>query len=230
MQSSLGYILRTRPYSDANVIVDLLTQDAGRITCMARPAKLRGKVQKGHLQAFRVLRLDWQGRGEILSLKQTDERFRHRLPVGNLLYGLYLNELILRLIPLHTSLDTLFSDYQNSLQLLAGSVPAMPVVMQFEMALMEGLGHPLSLWNDDDDGAEIMLGQRYLYSMGAGVLPYNSNRPHTAGVLITAELLVALREPSEMRFPELQLQRQFLDKFWQQLTRRPFNSRKLLRF
>ena len=206
MQSSLGYILRTRPYSDANVIVDVFTKDAGRITCMARPAKLRGKVQKGHLQSFRILQLDWQGRGEMLSLKQTDERFRHRIPVSSLLYGLYLNELILRLIPLHTSLETLFSDYQNSLQLLVESAAPMTVVMRFEMALMEGLGHPLSLWYDDEDGSEIKLGQRYLYSVGAGVLRYDSSQPQTAGVLITAELLMALREPSKMGLPELQRQ------------------------
>ena len=121
MQSSLGYILRTRPYSDANMIVDLFTKEAGRITCMARPARLRGKVQKGHLQSFRILQLDWQGRGEMPRLNQTDERFRHRIPVANLLYGLYLNELILRLIPQHSSLETLYRDYENSLQLLVQS-------------------------------------------------------------------------------------------------------------
>ena len=230
MLSSLGYILRTRPYSDASVIVDLFTKEAGRITCMARPAKLRGKVQKGHLQSFRILQLDWQGRGEMLRLNQTDERFRHRIPVPSLLYGLYLNELILKLIPQHTSLDTLYRDYQNSLQLLVESDSPMLVVIRFEMALMEGLGHPLNLWNDDEGGAEIRQGQRYLYSVGSGVLLYESNRPQPAGIMITAELLMALREPAEMDMSSLRLQRQFLDKFWLQLLSKPFNSRKLLQF
>ena len=197
---------------------------------MARPAKLRGKVQKGHLQAFRILQFDWQGRGEMLRLNQTDECFRHRIPAANLLYGLYLNELILRLIPLHTSLDTLYHNYQNSLQLLTESNAPMLVVMRFEMALMEGLGHPLNVWSDDESGEEIRQGQRYLYSAGSGVLPYDPNQPQLAGVLMSAELLIALREPSEMDMPSLRLQRQFLDKFWLQLQSKPFNSRKLLQF
>lgn len=230
MQSSLGYILRTQPYSDANVIVDLFTKESGRITCMARPAKLRGKVQKGHLQPFRILQLDWQGRGEMFRLNQTDERLRHRVPVANLLYGLYLNELILRLIPQNTSLDTLYADYQSALQLLVESDAPMLVVMRFELALMEGLGHTLNLWNDDHDGSEIEAGMRYLYSVGAGILPYDSQQPHAAGVLINSDLLVAMREPAEMEMSELRLQRQFLDKFWLQLVSKPFNSRKLLQF
>lgn len=230
MQSSLGYILRTRPYSDANVIVDLFTKEVGRITCMARPAKLRGKVQKGHLQPFRILQLDWQGRSEMLRLNQTDERFRHRVPVASLLYGLYLNELILRLIPQNTSLDTLYSDYQSALQLLVESDAPMLVVMRFELALMEGLGHSLNLWHDDQDGFEIEAGKRYLYSVGAGVLPYDPKQPQVLGVLINSDLLLAMREPAEMEMPELRLQRQFLDKFWLQLVNKPFNSRKLLQF
>ena len=230
MQSSLGYILRTRPYSDANVIVDLFTKEVGRITCMARPAKLRGKVQKGHLQPFRILQLDWQGRSEMLRLNQTDERFRHRVPVASLLYGLYLNELILRLIPQNTSLDALYSDYQSALQLLVESDAPMLVVMRFELALMEGLGHSLNLWHDDQDGFEIEAGKRYLYSVGAGVLPYDPKQPQVLGVLINSDLLLAMREPAEMEMPELRLQRQFLDKFWLQLVNKPFNSRKLLQF
>ena len=230
MQSSLGYILRTRPYSDANMIVDLFTKEAGRITCMARPAKLRGKVQKGHLQSFRILQLDWQGRGEMPRLNQTDERFRHRIPVASLLYGLYLNELILRLIPQHTSLDTLYRDYESSLQLLVESTTPMLVVMRFEMALMEGLGHSLNLWHNDENGAEISEERRYLYSAGSGVLPYDANQPQPVGVLISTELLIALREPAEMSMSALRLQRQFLDKFWLQLLSKPFNSRKLLQF
>ncbi|PWQ97723.1 DNA repair protein RecO [Leucothrix pacifica] len=230
MQHSLGYILRTRPYSDANVIVDLFSKQAGRITCMARPAKLRGKVQKGHLQPFRILQVELQGRGEMLRLSQTDERFRHRIPVANLLYGLYLNELILRLIPQNTSLDAMYRYYQDALQLLVESDEPMLVAMRFELALMDGLGHTLNLWNDDHNGSELIAGQRYLYSAGSGVLPYDANQPQPAGVLVSSDLLIAMREPAEMTMSDLQQQRQFLDKFWLQLVSKPFNSRKLLSF
>lgn len=230
MQRSQGYILRTRPYSDANVIVDLLTKSVGRITCITRPAKLKGKVSRGHLQPFRILDLHWQGRGELFRLTQTDERFRHRMPVEHLMYGMYLNELILKLLPVHTSLEMLYNDYQASLGLLVDSAEPMPVIMHFEVAFMQGLGHALNLWQDDESGADIQFNRSYLYVIGLGILPYNTAQPQSAGVLLPGQLLMALRDPFAMEAVEYQQLRGFLDKFWLQLLGKPFNSRKLLHF
>lgn len=228
MQSSLGYVLRTRPYSDTSVIVDVFTQDAGRFTCMSRPAKLRGKVQRGHLQAFRLLQLDWHGRGELSRLTQTDERFRHRVPGGNLLYGLYLNELILKLIQPHSNLDQLFTHYQHTVHGLTDAGAPMAAVMQFELSLLEALGHPLSLWHDDLQGHDIVAEQSYHYNLGAGLLPSASSTQAVSGVPIQGELLTALRGDEALSTGQLQSLRRFLDRLWLRIAGKPFNSRKLL--
>ncbi|PID46893.1 MAG: DNA repair protein RecO [Proteobacteria bacterium] len=230
MQHSLGYVLRTRPYSDANVIVDLFTQDAGRITCMARPARQRGKVQKGHLQPFRTLQLQWSGRGALPRLDQTDEQLRHRISAAQLVHGMYLNELILRLLPPQHSIISLYRDYHAALQLLVDSQEPMLVLMRFELGLMQSLGYSLSLWKNDGNGEAIGVGERYLYVIGAGIIPYDHQQIQPAGVQVRGDLLVALREPTTMSIVQYQQLRRFLDQFWLQLLSKPFNSRKLLPF
>ena len=230
MQTSMGYILRTRPYSEASVIVDLFTQGAGRMTCMARPAKLRGKVQKGHLQAFRLLQLHWQGQSELSRLTQTDERFRHRIPPKNLLFGLYLNELLLKLVQTHLPLSELFTIYQHTLQLLCDSEVPMVVVMRFELALLKDLGHMPDLWQEDGASGDIVAEAGYAYELNSGLHLTSVADSHSGSVAISGSLLMALRQPEVMSLEHYHELRRFLDAIWMRIVRKPFNSRKLLRF
>jgi DNA repair protein RecO (recombination protein O) len=230
MQTSLGYILRTRPYTDASVIVDLYTKSSGRLTCITRPSKLRGKVQKGHLQAFRILQLHWQGRSDLSRLTQTDERFRHRIPAGHLLFGLYLNELLLKLVQTHSPMDELFTTYQHTLQLLCDTELPMIVVMRFELALLEELGHMPDLWQDDDKGEAINSNSAYCYGVKVGLYLKQTSAVDYDKVPVSGRLLIAIREPETMSLEQYQELRQFLDALWMQIVRKPFNSRKLIRF
>lgn len=228
MLSSAGYILRTRPYTEASVIADLFTQDAGRITCIARPAKLRGKVQKGHLQSFRLLQLQWQGRSELTRLTQTDERYRHRIPASHLLFGLYLNELLLKLVQIHSPLTELFTTYQHTLQLLCDSEAPMVVVIQFEIALLDELGYLPDLWQVAADGDSVVANKAYVFGVEAGLQLSHPDNTHSL-IPISGELLIAMRHLGSMELEHYQALRWFLDALWARLVR-PLNSRKLLRF
>jgi len=227
MPSSTGYILRTRPYTEANVIVDLFTHEHGRLTCMARPAKVRGKVQKGHLQSFRLLQLEWTGRGDMGKLTHTDERYRHRIPATHLLYGLYLNELLLKFLKPHTSLNGLYEDYQRCLALLVDSELPMVVVMRFELLLLEGLGHAINFWQCESDGSDILEAENYSYQLGFGV---SYRKQQANNIPISGELLIALRSPEMMVLSQYQDLRVFLDRLWFSVLGKSLNSRKLLNF
>lgn len=230
MLQSMGYVLRTRPYTEASVIVDLFTESTGRMACITRPAKLRGKVQKGHLQAFRLLQLHWQGQSELSRLTQTDERFRHRIPASKLLYGLYLNELLLKLVQTHAPLNILFTTYQHTLQLLCDTELPMVVVMHFELVLLDELGHMPDLWEDDEHGENIVPTTVYTYGINAGLHLKSSLVNQTASVPVLGGLLIAMRELDSMSLEQYQALRQFLDAIWVRIVRKPFNSRKLLHF
>ena len=230
MHESLGYVLRAKPYSESGWVVDLWTLSAGRVRCFARPAKQRGKVQKGHLQSFLLLRLNWHTRVEPGRLTQTDECRRHRIPANRLIYGIYLNELLLRLLQTELELPELFSAYQHALQqLVQPEVDAVMVSMQFELALLEALGHHLNLWKDDVDGDAISASDNYGYAIGSGLIPENKQWAGPVWLPIEGVVLHWLREPQwlpdELLSAKLRL---FLDRLWGQLSNKPLNSRSLL--
>ena len=95
MQKSFGYVLNRRPFRDTSLLLDIFTEDYGRICCVARPAKKRGKIVKGNTEPFRYLHLQWIGKGDVQTLVEADERGRHEIPPSELMMGLYLNELLL---------------------------------------------------------------------------------------------------------------------------------------
>ena len=61
MLESFGYILRNRPFRDNSRLLNVFTQDNGRIPCIARPEKTQGKIIAESLEPFRYLHLQWLG-------------------------------------------------------------------------------------------------------------------------------------------------------------------------
>ena len=81
-------------------MVDLLTEDFGRISVLAKGARAKRSMLKGVLQPFTPLLLRWSGRGDLKILTKA-EPAAIALPLQNVaLYsGFYLNELICRVEP-----------------------------------------------------------------------------------------------------------------------------------
>ena len=145
MQQSFGYILNQRPFRDNSVLVDIFTEDYGRICCVARPAKKRGKILKGSLEQFRYLKLQWLGKGNVQTLIDADERGRHNIPASEMMVGLYLNELILLFTTQHNPQADLFSAYKYTLHKLSDPLVNRQVLMRFELYLLTILGYPFDL-------------------------------------------------------------------------------------
>lgn len=227
-QQSFAYILNRRPYRENSFLVDLFTQSQGKITCIARPAKKRGKVMRGSLEPFRYLQIMWSGRGELYTLTQADERGRHYLSAEQMLKALYLNELILRLAYPSHSLPELFLYYKNSLHALA-KPESTYVVMNFELYLLYSLGHGLNFHHTSDTDEAIDSAKAYRFIPEIGLL---MDKEGVAGVRLSGALIIALRESLSGFSASLLLElRSVLDAIIRLLLAgKPLNSRKLLTF
>jgi DNA repair protein RecO (recombination protein O) len=181
IQASIGYIINRKPFRDNSYLVDLFTQDFGRMSCIARVARHRGKITKGALEPFIQARLQWSGKGDLYNLVQLDEIGRHRLLPKDLFKGIYLNELLLKLL-LPQQVDTeLFFQYQQTLTHLPDDAMQM---MQFELNLLESLGYHLLY-----DG---IINQQAIYAYVPDVGFVATNQRHN-GVDISGDLLLALQ-------------------------------------
>ena len=234
MQHSFGYILNQRPFRDSSVLVDLFTEDYGRIRCVARPAKKRGKIIKGNLEPFRYLKLQWTGKGDLQTLTEADERGRHKIPASELMLGIYLNELLLLLTRQHVAQPELFSAYKYTLHKLSDSRINQHIMMRFEVYLLACLGYPLVL---DDDAlfaekldSAINHKMRYRFTQENGLERVaQSVTTQTSEIFINAEVLAALADMQSMSDKQWKALRHFLDAVFKHLSPRVIHSRRLLK-
>jgi len=159
-----AWLLHVRPFRERSRIVELFTQQNGRITALAHIK--RG--EEGLLQPFRPLLVAWRGRGELPTLSQC-EASASALPLqGRRNWcGLYLNELLLRLLQREDAHPDLFAHYGHVLSgLLAAGAEAI-WLRRFERELLDELGYALNL-EVDCVGAPLDAETPYRWQAGEG--------------------------------------------------------------
>ncbi len=160
-----AFVLHSRAYKESSALVDLLTPQ-GRSRAVLRSA--RGKA--GNLaRPFIPLELELRGRGELKTVARLEPAGIPNLLNGDCLFsGLYLNELLLRLLPAEDAHPALFEHYAATLPLLAANQPLEPLLRSFEWKLLSELGYGFAL-DQDLSGAAIEPQQLYSLRPDAGL-------------------------------------------------------------
>ncbi len=178
-----GYVLHTRPYLNNSLLVEFLSREQGRISLVAKGAKsrkTRGGSPAALLQPFSRLNCSWTGRRELktLTLCETDTPAL-RLSGTRLFSGLYVNELLVRLLHHEDPHQQLFDDYECVLQQLEGDLEEELILRRFEFCLLQGLGYGFDLDVDGLSGEPIQEDCSYHYHEGYGLVladPAHSGR------------------------------------------------------
>lgn len=145
MQSSLAFILHSRPYKETSALVDLFTPN-GRLRAVLRSA--RGK-HGSVARPFSLLDIELRGRGELKNISRIEPVGEFVFLQGQVLFcAMYLNELLVRLLPLDDPQLELFEHYRLALQGLAQGVAMEPLLRNFEWRLLEQLGYGFSFTED----------------------------------------------------------------------------------
>lgn len=170
-----AFLLHARDYRDSSLIIELFTPDQGRIAAVARGAKTArrgGSAQRALLQPFQPLWMAVAGRSELKNLRSAEARAAAIDLRGRALFsGMYVNELLCRVVPHEDPLPELFADYEAALASLAGAVPVDIVLRHFELRLLDALGYGMSLEFDAASGAELDPAGAYGFDAQRGLLP-----------------------------------------------------------
>ena len=136
------FVLHRRDYANTSLLLDLFSAEAGRLPVLAKGAK-RGRAALGAiLQPFHPLWASWAGRGEVRSLTSAEATGSPLALSGQALFcGLYLNELLIRLLERGDPHPNLFAFYHAALQGLAGGEHLETGLRQFELRLLGELGY-----------------------------------------------------------------------------------------
>ena len=140
--TDVGYLLHSRPYRDTSVIADFFLRYHGRISLLYKGVRKAGKQgAKGRLlQPFSPLAVSFDGRHELKTGRVLESAGPSTFLVGVQLYsGLYLNELLVRLLHRDEAADALYQFYESALMALKGGGIEV-ALRRFEHQLLSELG------------------------------------------------------------------------------------------
>jgi DNA repair protein RecO (recombination protein O) len=144
-----AFVLHSRPYRETSVILELFTRDCGRMAVVASGIRQTHSPLRPLLQPFIPLLVTWQGKTELVKLLNAESSCHSRRLAGEcLLSGLYLNELLMRVLHKHDPHPGLYTIYHETLLELQGTELRLKTLRLFEKKLLEELGYGLPLTQD----------------------------------------------------------------------------------
>lgn len=186
-----GFVLHARAWRETSLLLEVLSRDHGRVGLVARGVRnVRSRTPRALLQPLTPLHLAWTGQGELATLTAAEAAGAPLALSGEaLLCGLYLNELVMRLLPRSDPHADVFSAYAETLQRLRHESAHAWQLRRFERDLLAGLGYGLVLEHEADSGTPIDARSEYAYRVDAGPVPW---RGVNDGLKLRGTALIAL--------------------------------------
>ena len=198
-----AWVLSRKSYGDNGLLVEIFGAVSGRCSGVVRGAhrKRRGGSMASLLQPFQPLLISLVGRSELKAVRQVESAsVGYRLRGDALMSGLYLNELLTRVLPRFDVMPELFAAYGRAIDSLNETAPDQ-TLRRFELSLLTSLGYQIN-WVTDDCGEPIQLASRYRYESERGFcgVPVGSDRPGEV-LLYTGEQIASFARWSEADAP-----------------------------
>jgi DNA repair protein RecO (recombination protein O) len=188
-----AYVLHARAYRETSFLLETLTRDHGRAAMVARGARSPKSKWRNVLQPFRPLLISWSARGELGTLTGADQVAAPPGLHGEALFcGLYLNELLIRLLHRGDPHPEVFERYRKVLADLALGGPPQPVLRIFEKHLLDAVGYGLILDREYVSGNPIRAEAMYDYRPDRGPVRVGENADKK-GRAVSGTALLALQ-------------------------------------
>ncbi|MGB4811337.1 MAG: DNA repair protein RecO [Methylophilaceae bacterium] len=183
------YVLHTYPFKETSLVVELFSQQFGRVAVVAKGARRPRSAMRGMLQSFQLLSGTWSGKNELKTLHSLD--WAHglvHLQGDALMCGFYMNELLLRMLAREDAHEALFDHYQATLLTLCKRSDLATHLRRFELKLLQELGYAVPLMADEQ-GEVIAVDKHYRYEAEHGARDPQRNQN---GVQLLGKTLLAM--------------------------------------
>ncbi len=143
-----AFILHRRPYGETSYLLDVLTEDHGRISLIAKGVRKSKSSHKAILQPFVPLLLSWQGKTELMTMTGAEANGAGLHLQGDcLLAAFYINEILNYLLLKQDPHPKLYTIYAHTLVELQTMPLQQRILRLFEKKLLEELGY--GIWRND---------------------------------------------------------------------------------
>ena len=197
IENTPAFLIHRRMYQGSSLLLDFFTKDFGRLRLIARGAR----KSKTSLQMFQCLSISFKGRGELKSLSQWEIADQPRRVLGDdLILAMYVNELILRLLPENDEYSHTFSSYWTFLSSLndLDSNEKEFALRNFENQMLEDLGYGLD-FRFDFNGEPINKEFHYDFNEYQG-FEIKSNGAMPGKTLLNLSKGATITDPIELSF------------------------------
>ena len=164
------FLLHARSFGDTSIIADVFTESSGKVSVMAKGAKNPRSKFFGHFVPFSALRIIVTGKSEMKTLTQIDSNFLSQSVKGphDLYTYLYVNELMIRLLPKGLPNQELYDLYQNFVELARADAISELDLRAFELDLLDVLGYGINFDTDSKENTEFKDSIIYTYIQEKG--------------------------------------------------------------
>ena len=177
-----AFILHGRDFRDTSRLLDVFTQDYGRVTLVAKGARSPRSKMQGILQAFAPLLISWSGKGDVQTLTGAESvKSTINMSGKHVMSGYYINELLQRLTTFHDPHPELFEIYKNTLENFLMEDDEL-VLRRFEKLLLAEIGYGLNLEVEAEMGTILSVSEKYIYDVEKG--PVNIKHNDIEGELV----------------------------------------------
>jgi DNA repair protein RecO (recombination protein O) len=171
------FLLHQRAHGETSLIVDMFTRTNGKMSLIAKGAKKPKSKFFGYLSPFTKLKITYSGRSELKTLTNIDRDFsKSTNSLSKTSYSLlYINELLIRLLPKDASQEDLFNLYEDFLTKIHSGDDIEFTLRHFELDLLDMLGYGLDFENDIDKNEQIDPEKNYSFIPQRGFRESNTS-------------------------------------------------------
>ncbi len=171
------FLLHQRSYGETSIIADVFTQKSGKISFIAKGAKKPKSKFFGYLVPFQKLKITYSGRSELKTLTSIDRDLASNSNTfSKVSYSLlYINELLMKLLPKDAKHEELFVLYDEFLKKINKNYNLEISLRHFELDLLDMLGYGFDYDSEIDSNEPIEAELSYVFVSERGFRKSNSS-------------------------------------------------------
>lgn len=192
VQLQPAYVLHRQAFQNTSMLVDFFCLDYGRVRAVAKGARSEKSKYRSSLQPFQPLLLSFSGRGDVKTVVDSESSVAALNLQGQRLFsGMYINELLTRLLHNYVEHRPLYLNYQDSLLELQGDGELEVLLRKFELGLLAELGYGVNFESDceTDSPLEPDKPYRFIPNIGFSQVGSGSNESQGSAKFHGADLL-----------------------------------------
>ena len=171
------FLLHQRSFGETSIIADVFTQKSGKISFIAKGAKKPKSKFFGYLVPFQKLKITYSGRSELKTLTSIDRDLASNSNTfSKVSYSLlYINELLMKLLPKDAKHEELFVLYDEFLKKINKNNNLEISLRHFELDLLDMLGYGFDYDSEIDSNEPIEAELSYVFVSERGFRKSNSS-------------------------------------------------------